>query len=113
MVRYVSGDSLGADEPLARGLTLSGGYPEACRLLGLAPDEEATRQGTERMTAEEARMLLRRALKQVPLPGKSATPGESGTPALKRTRRPWASRVGGARSADVAALGELLYWRDR
>jgi tetratricopeptide (TPR) repeat protein len=111
LVRYVSGDTLGAEEPLARGVAGSGGYEKACRLLGLVPEGGVGREGVQRMTAEEARMLLKAALKKVPRTASATGPGKAETPAPRPTPRRWTSRVAGGRSADEAALQDLLYWR--
>lgn len=58
LVRFASGDSLGARRPLDEGLRRSGGYTEACRLLGLSPRQEPLRRGAETSAAEALRMLL-------------------------------------------------------
>ncbi len=113
LVRYVSGDSLGAEEPLAQGVTRSGGYLEACRLLGLAPEVEPTREGTQRMTAEEARILLKAALKRVPRPGTGVPRKDSASTNAVRRESTWTSRIAAGRSAGEAALQDLLYWRER
>ena len=107
LARYAAGDSIGAEEPMTRGVTLSGGYPEACALLGLAPDVEESREGTKRMSAEEARELLRAALRKVPRP----VPGA--TNAARRAQKPkaWASRIAGSRSGEHMDLADVLYWK--
>ncbi|MGH7681544.1 MAG: tetratricopeptide repeat protein, partial [Candidatus Eiseniibacteriota bacterium] len=112
LARYAAGDSAGADELLSRGLELSGGYAQACALLGLAPDEEATREGSKRMTAEEARELLRSALRRVPRPAPRA-PDAPSTDAAKGKTLPkrWTGRTAGGRSADRAELADLFYWK--
>jgi tetratricopeptide (TPR) repeat protein len=108
LTRYAAGDSAGAEEPIAHGLELSGGYPEACALLGLAPDPEATREGSKRMTAEEARELLKAALRRVP----HSAPGASASAAKQPpTSKKWSARVAGGRSADRAEIADLLYWK--
>jgi tetratricopeptide (TPR) repeat protein len=107
LARYLAGDSTGAREPLDRGITLSGGYAQACALLGLAPEEPTSRGGATRMSAAEARELLKSALKKVPRPATGAR-----EPARRPGRtRPWTSRVAGGRSADRAELADLVYWK--
>jgi len=110
LVRYAAGDTAGADAPLAQGVTRSGGYVESCRLLGLAPDEGIAREGTDKLTAEEARQLLKAALAKVPKSGAAATAtvpsGSTVTPS-----RAWTSRVAAGRSAEEAAIDQLLYWK--
>ena len=107
LARYAAGDSVGAEEPMTRGVTLSGGYAEACALLGLAPEVEASREGTKRMSAEEARELLRGALRKVPRP----VPGAAN--AARRAPKPkaWTSRVAGSRSGEQMDLADVLYWK--
>jgi Flp pilus assembly protein TadD len=115
LAHYAAGDSAGAEEPIARGLDLSGGYAQACGLLGLAPDQEATREGAKRMTAEEARDLLKAALRRVPRPAPSAAaaPATPSTAAVKRTVPPkrWSGRIAGGRSTDRTEIADLLYWK--
>lgn len=113
LVRYVTGDSTGAEEPLAQGVNRSGGYLESCRLLGLAPDADATREGAKRMTAEEARLLLKAALRKVPRPGSGVAQKQPPSSQPAGTKSPRTTRVGGGRSAGEATLQELLYWRER
>jgi tetratricopeptide (TPR) repeat protein len=112
LVRYAAGDTASADDPISRGMELSGGYAEACALLGLAPDPEATREGSERMTAEEARELLKAALRRVPRP-KAVEPPTPSTSAVRRSSPPrsWAGRIAGGRSTDLTNIADLLYWK--
>jgi tetratricopeptide (TPR) repeat protein len=113
LTRYASGDSAGADESLGRGIGLSGGYAEACALLGLAAEEGAAREGTARMSAEEARELLKAALRRVPQA--SANPGaREATPSKPDvTKKRWSGRTAGGRSADRTEMADLLYWKRR
>lgn len=111
LVRYLSGDTLGAAPPLMRGVERSGGYEAACRLLGLVPDETVARGSAKRMSDEEVRALLRAALIKVPHAG--AQP-DTTAPAARdsaRTPRRWVSRVAGGRSAGESELPDVLYWR--
>jgi Tfp pilus assembly protein PilF len=112
LAHYAAGDSAGAEEPLARGLDQSGGYAEACALLGLAPDQEATREGAKRMTAEEARDLLKAALRRVPRPAPRVPGAAPATPG-KREPLPkkWLGRTAGGRSAERAEIADVLYWK--
>jgi tetratricopeptide (TPR) repeat protein len=68
MLRYAAGDTLGAGEPLSKGMEMSGGWAQACRLLGLPAEEAAERGGTSSLTAQEARELLAAALRRLPKP---------------------------------------------
>jgi tetratricopeptide (TPR) repeat protein len=104
---YASGDSLGAEAPMARGAELSGGYQGACSLLGLVPEEDSNREGTKKMSAEEARELLKAAIRRVPRPVSGAS-AAAPHPVKPRT---WTSRMAGGRSADRAELTDLLYWK--
>jgi tetratricopeptide (TPR) repeat protein len=108
LVSDAAGDSTAAGDALDRGIALSGGYAGACSLLGIEPeDQAASLEGTKRMTAEEARALLKAAVKRVP---HSATAAPSPAPATAKPR-PWTSRTAGGRSSDRAALADLLYWK--
>ena len=113
LVRYVSGDSLGAEEPFSQGVTRSGGYLEACKLLGLSPEVEPTREGAQRMTAEEARLLLKAALQRVPRPSSGVPEKAPTSTTAVRHESKWTSRTAAGRSAGEAQLQDLLYWRER
>jgi len=110
LVRYAIGDTVGAEEPLAKGLARSGGYEEACRLLGLVPDVGLDRQGAQKMSAEEARRLLKVALRKVPTAGVRAPgkPEAAGTP--EPSRRKWISRIAAGRAGEATVM-DLLYWK--
>jgi tetratricopeptide (TPR) repeat protein len=107
LARYAAGDSTGAEDPLDRGIELSGGYAEACALLGIPTiGSEEERSGTKRLTAEEARQLLKAALQRVPRA--PAKPPERGP--HPRKSRTWTSRTAGGRSSDRGEVADLLYW---
>src|SRR5262249_34019326 len=89
LVRYASGDTSGAEEPLSKGLQRSGSYTEACRLLGLEPGVAADRQGTEKMSAEEARQLLKDALKRIPRGGRPASARPDSLRTTKESAPKW------------------------
>jgi len=110
LTRYASGDTAGADDPLAKCIERSGSYVAACRLLGLEPELAADRQGTPNMSAEEARQLLRAALRRVPAAGAPA-PSPSDSIETRRIVAPrWRGRVGGSRGRE-APLTDFLYWK--
>ncbi|HET9235084.1 MAG TPA: tetratricopeptide repeat protein, partial [Candidatus Eisenbacteria bacterium] len=109
IVRYAMGDSVNAEVAFARGLDQSGSYEKACSLLGIAPEPDLTREGTKRMTAEEARELLRASLRRVPRAVDRVVP-PSAAPASKSPKR-WRARTAGARSSDGTNLADLLYWK--
>jgi tetratricopeptide (TPR) repeat protein len=109
LARYAAGDSTGSDQALARGIELSGGYDAACALLGLPVGETSTREGTQKMSAEEARQLLKEALRKVPAGSASGPSGT--TPKSSVPSRRWTSRVAGSRGADRVELSDLLYWK--
>jgi hypothetical protein len=125
LVQYAAGDTAAAGRSLARGIEISGGYAEACRLLGLAPGEELVVGATEKMSEEEARLLLKSAFGRVPESGAkqpeaaegkaptaetqpAVTPGGKPKPASERVQ----TRVGGVRSGDQMGLEALLYWKE-
>lgn len=110
LVRYASGDTAGADLPLANGLARSGGYAEACRLLGLVPEAGSDRAGEQKMSAEEARQLLKAALRKVPAPGAGASGKAEPVRAPAPTPRKWTSRIAAGRAGE-ATLASLLYWK--
>lgn len=107
IVDYARGDSAGADDAIAQGVTRSGGYTAACLLLGIVAEDSTAFEGTAKMTAAEARLLLLGALKRVP---HGAPAGSVARPSPKPIR-PWKSRTAGGRSADRAELSDLLYWK--
>ncbi|HXL15562.1 MAG TPA: tetratricopeptide repeat protein, partial [Methylomirabilota bacterium] len=109
LARYAAGDSVGSDEALARGVELSGGYEAACAILGLPVGETSTREGTKKMSAEEARELLKQALRKVP---SGLAKGQAGAmPKSSEPARRWTSRVAAGRGADRLELSDLLYWK--
>src|SRR5437773_673491 len=109
LARYAAGDSTGSDKALAWGIELSGGYEAACALLGLPVGETSTRDGTKKMSAEEARQLLKEALRKVPA-GSSRPPANTMSKPSEPARR-WTSRIAAGRGADRVELSDLLYWK--
>lgn len=107
LLRHAVGDSVGGDLALAHGITRSGGYEQACRLLGLGPDAGGDREGGQKLSADETRQILRAAMLKVPAPAADST-----RRAPARTTPPprWTSRVAAGR-AGVSALTDLLYWK--
>jgi tetratricopeptide (TPR) repeat protein len=107
LASYATGDSTGAESAAAQGMSLSGGYAQACALLGMAPEENhATLEGPAQMTAAEARLLLLRAMSRVPAAPSTPVP----TP-IAPAARPWKSRIAGGRGAESPELSDLLYWK--
>jgi len=109
LTRYAAGDSADADQPLARGIEMSGGYEAACALLGLKAEEAPTREGTKKMSAEEARDLLKQALRKVPAGTAAAQALETGK--SPEPARRWTSRIAASRGAGRVELSDLLYWK--
>ena len=113
VLRYTSGDTAGAEAPLARGLELSGSYARSCQLLGLQLDESADRLGRGRLSAEEARQLLKAAVRKLPSPSRTKT-----TPQPAPGSKPPAPsgqagvRTGAPRAEEIPPLREHLYWKD-
>jgi tetratricopeptide (TPR) repeat protein len=112
LLRYAGGDTLGADGPLTLALGLSGGYEAACRLLGIPVEGTPTREGARRMSIEEARELLKAALRGVP--ARSDTLRGAPMPGATTPPRAWRTRAAGARSGSAADMTftEFLYWKD-
>lgn len=119
LVRYVLGDSAAAAEALREGAIRSGGWAEACGLLGLDSSDD-TRRGSEgTLSPQEVRALLKQVLDRVP-----ETPGEivgadnqavADTsvvvpPAPHPTTRP-RTRVAGSRAGADFELHRLMYWK--
>ena len=59
------------------------------------------------MSTEEARELLRAALRKVPRPA----PGAASAPRPAPKPRAWTSRVAGGRSGERMELADVLYWK--
>jgi len=112
LVRYANGDSLEADKALAVGLARSGGYEAACQLLGLPYSEETTREGRPKMSAEEARQLLKSAARGVPIVRGGTAAGRMPKPASTSARK-WSGRAAAARSGsdETMSIRDLLYWK--
>jgi len=105
IVRAAIGDTSGADKALTEGLTRSGGYAGACRLLGLPTSIEVGRQGMERMSAEEIRALLSSPHVPAREPTRGAPGIESGTPVAPPS-------VMGKPAGERVDVGPYLYWKN-
>jgi len=124
LIQYAEGDTAGASDALARGIALGGGYAQACKLLGLAPGEELAVGSAQKMSEEEARLLLKAAFQKVPeggavKPGAAVpaetTPGtEKKPPTVKPVQPAQAvqTRVAGVRAGDQMGLEAILYWKE-
>lgn len=114
LLLHAVGDTTAAATAFARGVEQSGGYVEACRILGLEPEGGATREGTPRMTSAQIRRMLRAAMKRIP-----ALDSLRATDPAKRptgTLRPLHFSTGGPRGTNEAESADLrshLYWRER
>src|SRR5262245_10471294 len=88
LLQYAIGDTSAALAPIAQGISLSGGYEQACGLLGVSTSEIAGREGSRKMTAEEVRRLLKAAQDRVPKPATTKSgPGKPPTmPARPKVR---------------------------
>jgi hypothetical protein len=111
LIQAASGDSSGANETLARGIALSGGYVSACRLLGLTPCGEGSVGADTQMSEAEVRLLLEGAAMEVP---------EDAGPAQEKPAPPVTEpapsnvptvRVAGVRAGDEMGLQTVLYWK--
>jgi len=123
LIQYAAGDSVAASASLAKGVTLSGGYAEACKLLGLAPGKEMAVGATQKMSEEEARELLKSAFRKVPEAGaaepkKVTAAEETAAGKAQATEKPVEpsraprTRVAGVRSGDQLGLEAILYWKN-
>lgn len=112
VVSYVAGDTADAESPLERGLELAGGYAPSCNLLGLPPDERAGRLGRSRLSTEEARQLLKAALRRLPSPSrpKAAPSAPVAAPAVPAGSLQ--TRTGAPRAEENTPLRKHLYWKD-
>jgi transglutaminase-like putative cysteine protease len=137
LIQYALGDTAAAGQSFAKGISLSGGYAQACKLLGLAPGEELAVGAREKMSDEEARLLLKSAFGRVPeaaakqtetgavaekapgavtsggeVPGKAAPGGEEAVPKPVPPSAATRTRAAGVRAGDQMALEGILYWKE-
>ena len=112
LVRYAAGDTSRAADDLAQALEQGEGYDQACRLLGLSPDDQRTREGKRRLSEAEVRELLKQALAQVP--DRMAAADTSSTAAAGAQKKSPDYRIAAARSGSDATLtlGAFLYWKE-
>ena len=101
LVRRALGDSSGADEALATGVRRSGGYPQACRLLGLGSIEPTARMGVEQTFAASIASLLQGV-------GGRLREGAARVPRAKGAPSP----VTGLEVSERMALVRVLYWKE-
>jgi tetratricopeptide (TPR) repeat protein len=120
LIEYATGDTAAATQALAKGIGLGGGYAQACKLLGVAPGEESAVGAAQKMSEEEARLLLKAAFKKVPGDStvkRDTAPVET-TPAAEQPARAAKpaqavqTRVAGVRAGDQMELGGILYWKE-
>lgn len=113
LTRYSMGDTVAANEAITEGLARSGGFEPSCRLLGLDVTPGPTREDSERLTAEEARLLLQKALAQI-----QTIPAETDTTRTERSEggpnltKPMQMRIAASRAAERMSLKDHLYWKD-
>jgi hypothetical protein len=114
LVLHAAGDTAAAEAPLAEGLARSGGYMEACRLLGLPADAAADRAGGPRIGPAESRRLLQATLRRVPLLDSLRAQRRRPAP-VQGSLPPVRHRVAASRAARPAGddLRLFLYWRER
>ncbi len=101
LTRYAAGDSSGGDQALAVGLRRSGGFDQACRLLGLPATEPDSRQGKDQTSMEAARSLLRAAIG-----------GPRGAVRGAPARGTAAPTVTGMPVGEKMGVGSYLYWKE-
>lgn len=114
LVLHASGDTAAAEHPLSEGLARSGGYLEACRLLGLSPVSGEQREGARQVSPSESRRLLRATLRRVPLLDSLSTHRGLRPPAPAKLP-PIRLRVAATRGSNEGGgdLRMFLYWRER
>lgn len=113
LVKYIYGDTLGATEPLNRGIELIGGYSEACRLLGLPVDESLSAEEVQGLGTDEARELIEGALLNIATPGMT---GDAERPVIRvrppKPSKELSTRVGAVRSGEVYLIQNVIYWKE-
>jgi tetratricopeptide (TPR) repeat protein len=117
LVLYAFGDTLNAMEPLAEGVSISGGYAEACRLLGLQAkvlQERGAERGAEgKLSAAEVQSLLQKVLARLPMAGAGRdTTRTGGVAKPKAPSKPMKMRIAGSRAGDLMVLKDYLYWKE-
>jgi hypothetical protein len=114
LVQHAKGDTTLAAESLAQGLARSGGYAQACRLLGLPVEDSEVKAGSAETKRAQVRRLLRATLGRIPpldsLRSANAAPRPPKTK-LKPIRMISAASRGDA--PEEADLRSILYWRER
>jgi tetratricopeptide (TPR) repeat protein len=124
LIEHASGDTVGGEQALARGIALSGGYAPACDLLGLAAAGNESVGAPQRMSEEEARLLLKSAVKRIPevdqskqveaTPPVAEPPVSEPPPPVKEppdSKEPQV-RVAGIRAGEEMGLEDILYWKE-
>ncbi|UCF78742.1 MAG: tetratricopeptide repeat protein [Candidatus Eiseniibacteriota bacterium] len=113
LVRHVSGDTLGAEEPLEKGVELSGGYLPACKLLGLPAAEGVTEENAQRLSLEEIGSLLKAAFDKVPSPATRESEKDEAAPTEPEPAPgTLKTRVGAGRAGEEAPLYLYVYWKE-
>jgi tetratricopeptide (TPR) repeat protein len=120
LVVYAYGDTTTSMAPIEEGLRLSGGYEEACGILGLkgetldrglAPQKEKT------LSPEEARALLKSVMARIPSAVfMDTTSAGTGVPADAKKpvapARPARTRIAATRAGERMVLQDYLYWKE-
>jgi tetratricopeptide (TPR) repeat protein len=114
LLLQASGDTTAAAEDLAQGLTRSGSYVEACRLLGLPADDPEVKGSSTQARRAQTRRLLRATLGRIPNPDSLRSAGTASQPPPRKLK-PIHSMSAASRGADTedTDLRSFLYWRER
>jgi len=114
LVLQASGDTAAAADDLAQGLARSGGYVQACRLLGLSADDSEVKGSSPQVRRVQTRRLLRATLGRILLLDslRSAGRGPQAPPGKLKPIRSMSAASRGE-DAEDADLRSFLYWRER
>ncbi len=121
LLRYASGEVRAAEQALSNGLARSGGFEDACRLLGLKVSDGESRAAVNALTVEEIQALLMDVLAKLPasefVVGAQDSAAVSDTLApviqepIREPAKPIKLRVAGSRAAERMELIDYLYWK--
>ena len=114
LVLHASGDTTAAADDLAHGLTRSGGYEQACRLLGLSADDSEAKGSSPQARKAQTRRLLRATLGRISFLDSLRSTGTAAQPTRSKLKpiRPMSAASRGE-AADDVDLRSFLYWRER
>ena len=119
LVVYAYGDTTTSTTPIEEGLRLSGGYDEACGILGLKGetlDRGLAQRKEKTLSPEEARALLKSVMARIPgAIFKDTTAVGPTVPGGKKPvapARPVRTRIAATRAGERMVLQDYLYWKE-